>query len=166
MFLPHRAEMLIARIVAIRLGAVSLPLFTASGLRPLNIACAIRAVVPDAGGLGRVACVGPGITQASPAAPVDMSAEDPTMMIHTSGTTGAPERVLHAHRFLFGDPPAVVGFPRFGDVGWTPADGAWFGGLMDLPMPCLWFGAPLVSKQFVKIEAEAEAAWRLMAGQG
>jgi acetyl-CoA synthetase len=56
------------------------------------------------------------------------------------------------------------GFPREGDIGWTPADWAWIGGLMDMAMPCLYYGVPLVSRRFRKFEPEA--AWRLVAEHG
>jgi acetyl-CoA synthetase len=49
-------------------------------------------------------------------------------------------------------------------VGWTPADWAWIGGLMDLAMPCLYHGVPLVARRFAKFDP-AEA-WRLMADEG
>lgn len=97
--------------------------------------------------------------------PVDTAADDPAAMIYTSGTTGQPKGVLHAHRFLLGHLPAVElfleGFPQPGDVGWTPADWAWIGGLMDLAMPCLWAGVPLVSHRMRKFDPDA--AFRLIA---
>jgi len=97
--------------------------------------------------------------------PVATRADDPAAMIYTSGTTGDPKGVLHAHRFLFGHLPCVElsqsRFPRAGDVGWTPADWAWIGGLMDMAMPCLYYGVPLVSHRFAKFDPEA--ALRLMA---
>ena len=101
-------------------------------------------------------------------AAVDPAAEDPAVMIYTSGTTGDPKGVLHAHRFLYGHLPclelAYGGFPRPGDVGWTPADWAWIGGLMDMALPCLFYGVPLVSHRFAKFDPAA--AYALMAGEG
>jgi acetyl-CoA synthetase len=100
--------------------------------------------------------------------PVETAAEDPAMMIYTSGTTGDPKGVLHAHRFLFGHLPCVEIsqglFPRPGDVGWTPADWAWIGGLMDMAIPCLYYGIPLVSHRFAKFDPEA--AFGLMIREG
>jgi acetyl-CoA synthetase len=81
----------------------------------------------------------------------------PAMMIYTSGTTGAPKGALHAHRFLLGHLPNVEishnGLGQESDKGWTPADWAWIGGLMDLAMPCLYYGVPLVAMRFVKFDA-------------
>lgn len=97
--------------------------------------------------------------------PEPVGAEDPAVLIYTSGTTGPPKGALHAHRFLIGHLPSVEmhleRFPQSGDVGWTPADWAWIGGLMDLAMPCLYFGVPLVAKRMRKFDPDA--AFRLMA---
>ncbi len=90
--------------------------------------------------------------------PVVTCAEDPAMLIYTSGTTGDPKGALHAHRFLFGHLPSVEmhleRFPQSGDVAWTPADWAWIGGLMDLAMPALYFGVPLVSCRMRKFDPD------------
>ena len=100
--------------------------------------------------------------------PVAVGAEDPAVLIYTSGTTGAPKGALHAHRFLIGHLPSVElqheFLPEPGDVGWTPADWAWIGGLMDLAMPCLYHGVPLVSHRAGKFDPEA--AYRLIRDQG
>jgi acetyl-CoA synthetase len=96
--------------------------------------------------------------------PEPVGAEDPAVLIYTSGTTGSPKGALHAHRFLIGHLPSVElqheFFPQPGDVGWTPADWAWIGGLMDLAMPCLYHGVPLVSHRMRKFDPEA--AFRLI----
>jgi acetyl-CoA synthetase len=80
--------------------------------------------------------------------------ETPAVLIYTSGTTGDPKGVLHGHGFLYGHLPAIElhheGFPQEGDCGWTPADWAWIGGLMDLAMPCLFYGVPLISRRMRK----------------
>ncbi len=90
---------------------------------------------------------------------VNTLAEDPAVLIYTSGTTGPPKGVLHAHRFLIGHLPSIEchheGFPRPHDIGWTPADWAWIGGLMDMAMPCLYYGVPLVSHRMRKFDPGA-----------
>lgn len=104
---------------------------------------------------------------AEPAAPQDWpaiaSADMPAMMIYTSGTTGAPKGALHAHRFLLGHLPNIEishnGLGQPGDKGWTPADWAWIGGLMDLALPCLYYGVPLVAMRFVKFDAKQAFAF-------
>lgn len=94
-------------------------------------------------------------------------AEDPALMIYTSGTTGPAKGVLHAHRFLIGHLPSMEltheGFPQAGDCGWTPADWAWIGGLMDLAMPCLYYGVPLVARRMRRFDPEE--AYALIVGQ-
>lgn len=91
--------------------------------------------------------------------------DEPAMMIYTSGTTGPPKGVLHAHRLLIGHLPNIEishnGFPKTGDRSWTPADWAWIGGLMDMAMPSLYYGVPLVSLRMAKFEAGA--AWQFVA---
>ena len=90
--------------------------------------------------------------------PVATAAEDPAVLIYTSGTTGAPKGALQAHRFLLGHLPSVElhhgFFPQPGDVGWTPADWAWIGGLMDMAMPCLHYGVPLVGRRMRRFDPD------------
>ncbi len=179
--LPQRAEVMVAHFAAMRLGAVSLPLFALFGPEALDYRLrdsGAVAVIGDGAGLAKLDGLDlpdltlridvddwAGLLDGSPAEAVETGADDPAMMIYTSGTTGTPKGVLHAHRFLFGHLPcvetALEGFPQPGDVAWTPADWAWIGGLMDLAMPALWFGVPLVAKRFAKFDAAD--AWALMA---
>lgn len=101
-------------------------------------------------------------------APRSVRAEDPAVLIYTSGTTGPPKGALHAHRFLIGHLPCVElsleRFPQPGDVGWSPADWAWIGALMDLAMPCLYHGVRLVARRMRKFDAHA--AWDLIVQEG
>jgi acetyl-CoA synthetase len=96
---------------------------------------------------------------------VDTHADDPAMLIYTSGTTGAPKGALHAHRVLIGHLPGVEVphrfFPQPGDCQWTPADWAWAGGLLDVLLPSLYHGVPVVAKRLEKFDPEA--AFELMA---
>ncbi|RAH99745.1 AMP-dependent synthetase [Acuticoccus sediminis] len=99
--------------------------------------------------------------------PVDTLADDPAVLIYTSGTTGDPKGALHAHRVLLGHLPGVEVshnlMPEDGDRFWTPADWAWIGGLLDVLMPALHHGIPVVACRFEKFTGEA--ALRLMAAQ-
>ncbi|MBP6563852.1 MAG: AMP-binding protein [Neisseriaceae bacterium] len=85
-------------------------------------------------------------------------AEDPALIIYTSGTTGHPKGALHAQRILLGHLPGVrashEGFPQPGDLTWTPADWAWIGGLLDLLLPSLYHGVPVVAYRAEKFNAE------------
>ena len=90
------------------------------------------------------------------------------MMIYTSGTTGPPKGALHAHRVLLGHLPGVElphdFFPQPGDLFWTPADWAWAGGLLDVLLPSLHHGVPVVARRFDKFDPEE--AFALMARTG
>ncbi len=86
----------------------------------------------------------------------DTSREDPALMIYTSGTTGLAKGALHAHRVLPGHLPGVQWphefFPQPGDLMWTPADWAWAGGLLNILLPSLFFGAPVVAHRAQRFE--------------
>ncbi|MDG4649937.1 AMP-binding protein [Roseibacterium sp. SDUM158017] len=193
--MAQHPAVLVAHLAAMKLGAVSVPLFTLFGEDALRYRLrdsGARAVIVAADTLDRVMALGPDLPElrlvvttgiatppvlafddilATPASgfrPVQTDAEDPAVMIYTSGTTGDPKGVLHAHRFLYGHLPCLelsLGwFPQEGDVGWTPADWAWIGGLMDMALPCLFYGVPLVSHRFAKFDPDA--ALRLIADEG
>lgn len=127
----------------------------------------IRASLPA---LGLVLCSDPDVpgTRYLPAAlagqhedfePVRTRADDPALIIYTSGTTGLPKGALHAHRVLLGHLPGVEMshdlFPQPGDRIWTPADWAWIGGLLDVLMPALHHGVPVIARRFPKFTGEA-----------
>ena len=48
-------------------------------------------------------------------------------------------------------------FPQPGDLAWTPADWAWAGGLLNLLLPSLYFGVPVVSGRFEKFDPRGSA---------
>jgi acetyl-CoA synthetase len=85
---------------------------------------------------------------ASSFTPVETDAEDPALLIYTSGTTGPPKGALKPHRVMIGNLPGFMyshdGFPREGDLFWSPADWAWTGGLMDALLPTMYFGWPIL----------------------
>jgi acetyl-CoA synthetase len=97
--------------------------------------------------------------------PEDTAADDPALMIFTSGTTGQPKGALHAHRVLLGHMPGIElphnFFPQPGDRFWTPADWAWAGGLLDCLLPSLRCGVPVVARKFDKFDPDE--AFALMA---
>jgi acetyl-CoA synthetase len=90
--------------------------------------------------------------------PVDTAPDDPAMMIYTSGTTGQPKGALHGHRVLLGHLPGAelphYPLPQSGDLFWTPADWAWAGGLLDVLLPSLHHGVPVVARKFDKFDPE------------
>jgi acetyl-CoA synthetase len=97
--------------------------------------------------------------------PVDTAADEPALMIYTSGTTGPAKGALHGHRVLLGHLPGVQMphefLPQPGDRLWTPADWAWAGGLLNILLPGLHFGVPVVARKTEKFDPEE--AFRLMA---
>ena len=92
-------------------------------------------------------------------------AEDRAMIIFTSGTEGPPKGAVHAHRVLLGHLPGVEMpqnfLPQPGDRYWTPADWSWIGGLLDVMLPGLYLGIPVVARRFSKFDPEQ--AFDLMA---
>jgi acetyl-CoA synthetase len=90
---------------------------------------------------------------------VETAPDDPALMIFTSGTTGPPKGALHGHRVLLGHLPGVQMhhefLPQQGDLLWTPADWAWAGGLLNVLLPGLCLGVPVVSARFDKFDPEA-----------
>lgn len=96
---------------------------------------------------------------------IDTAVDDPALMIFTSGTTGPPKGALHAHRVLIGHIPGVQThhefLPQPGDRLWTPADWAWAGGLLNVLMPGLLLGVPVVATPAQKFDPDL--AYRIMA---
>ena len=90
---------------------------------------------------------------------VPTKADDPAVIIYTSGTTGKPKGALHAHKVLLGHLPGVEmshgGRIEPNDLFWTPADWAWIGGLLDVLLPALHHGVPVVAHRFPKFDAAA-----------
>jgi len=89
--------------------------------------------------------------------PKKTKSEHPALLIYTSGTTGNPKGALHAHRVLLGHLPGVELSHNFlpveGDRFWTPADWAWIGGLLDVLLPSLHHGTPVVAHRAHKFDA-------------
>jgi acetyl-CoA synthetase len=192
--LPQSPETAYAHIAAFKMGAISIPLFTLFGADALEHRlrdAAATAIVTNAEGAAKLNAIRdrlPALThlfsidpvpgaidfhaklaeQSGDYEPKRTRAGDPALIIYTSGTTGLPKGALHAHRVLLGHLPGVEMafdlFPKPGDVIWTPADWAWIGGLLDVLMPALHHGVPVVARRFAKFTGEA--AFELIAAQG
>jgi acetyl-CoA synthetase len=182
---PQRLETALAHVATYKAGAIAVPLFSLFGLDALRHRLAdsgARFLIADAEGTEKVAAIraelpalehvvhldASGGLEAQTAAfsdafeAVRTRADDPALIIYTSGTTGPSKGALHAHRVLLGHLPGVEmshdGFPQPGDCMWTPADWAWIGGLLDVLLPALHHGVPVVARRFAKFEAAAAFA--------
>jgi len=184
--LPQCPEALVVHLAAYRLGAVALPLFTLFGPDAIEYRLndsGAKAVVSNAEGIEKLLMLRDRLVArplligiedrldgsvlgfsslieaaASDHVRVETSAEDPAIIVYTSGTTGNPKGVLYAHRTLLGHLPGVEFphdfFPQPGDRMWTPADWAWAGGLMDVLLPSLFHGIPVLAKRLRKFDPE------------
>ena len=192
LIVPQRPETVVAHLAVNQLGAVAVPLSFLFGPEALsyrlvnseakvafvdpsslpNLA-AIREVCPNVAHIvgvagAREAWTTPYETLMESASsrftPVATRADDPALLVYTSGTTGPPKGALMPQQCLLGNLPGFVhshdGYPRDGDVFWSPADWAWTGGLMDALLPSLYFGKPIVG---YRGRFEPERALALMA---
>lgn len=107
-------------------------------------------------------------TSADGFTPVATDRDDPALLMYTSGSTGMPKGMLHAHRVIHAYQPTVSMFYDLeltdpGLVFWSPADWAWVGGLLDLLLPAWMAGQTVVASQH---RFDAERAFDLMERHG
>jgi acetyl-CoA synthetase len=189
--LPQGPTVAIGHIAIYKLGAVALPLAMLFGVDAIAYRLkdsGARVLITNAQGLAKLAGTdavagvdlvlstdgaGDGAEDfhaalaraASVLTPVDTAADDPALMVYTSGTTGPPKGALHAHRVLLGHLPGIEFphefLPQPGDRLWTPADWAWAGGLLNVLLPGLHYGVSVVAQKFEKFDPEQ--AFALMA---
>jgi acetyl-CoA synthetase len=188
--LPQSPAVAVSHIAIYKLGAVALPLAMLFGVEAIAYRLAdsgARALITNAQGLAKLAgSRADGLDlvlsldgaadgaedfhallarAASDFTPVATVADDPALMVYTSGTTGPPKGALHAHRVLLGHLPGIEVphefLPQPGDRFWTPADWAWAGGLLNVLLPALHYGVPVVAHKFEKFDPER--AYALMA---
>jgi acetyl-CoA synthetase len=193
--LPQMPEVPAAHLAIYKLGGIALPLAMLFGIDALSYRLnnsGAKAIVTNMDGLAKLSGIQAdlpalalvlstdgavdgaidfhaSLTRASTDfSPVDTSADDPAMMVYTSGTTGPPKGALHGHRVLLGHLPGIEThhefLPQPGDRMWTPADWAWAGGLLNILLPGLHYGVPVVARRFERFDPEQ--AYALMASVG
>jgi acetyl-CoA synthetase len=193
LMLPQGFETVIAHVAIYKLGAIAVPLALLFGVEAVEhrlSASGARVLVTTPDGCDKVSAISErlsdlkavvvtgdsdiadavrydGLENGHSDAPVAVRtrADDPALMIFTSGTTGPPKGALHGHRVLIGHIPGVQThhefMPQPGDKFWTPADWAWAGGLLNVLLPGLLLGVPVVSSRAQKFDPEL--AYRIMA---
>ncbi|MCU0829988.1 MAG: AMP-binding protein [Rhizobiaceae bacterium] len=186
--LPQGLDTLVAHLATYKIGAVAVPLAALFGPEALAFRLAFsgaRAVITSAHGAERLAQITrPAAletvirTDAPDGEALHMGAmiaafrgefraeptlaDDPALMIFTSGTTGAPKAALHGHRVVPGHLPGLQThhefMPQPRDMMWTPADWAWAGGLLNALLPSLILGVPVVAGPFERFDPERAMA--------
>ena len=95
------------------------------------------------------------------------SAEDPVLLMYTSGTTGNPKGVLHVARYVLGHNGIDYSYNylRDGDLYYSPADWAWAGGLLDGLLAIWPYGIPVLAYRS-KARFDPDVAFRLLEKYG
>jgi acetyl-CoA synthetase len=191
--LPQGLDVAVSHIAIYKLAAIALPLAMLFGVDAISYRLqnsGARVLITNAQGLAKLAGTRDAMPElllsvdgaddkalgfhetlacaSSTFTPEATSADDPALMVYTSGTTGQPKGALHAHRVLIGHQPGIEMphefFPQPGDRMWTPADWAWAGGLLNLLLPGLLYGVPVVARRFERFDPEE--AFAVMARTG
>jgi len=139
----NRPEWVLSLLACWRMGAVALPCSTQ--LRRQDLALRVAAADPklSVGEDGLLAELPDGVAtmtmgevaaaldedrpQETPAAIEPMEAEDPALIVFTSGTTGEPRGVVHAYRYLLGQQSQAEHWfgSRKGELAWCTTATGW-----------------------------------------
>ena len=186
--LPQCPETAICHVGAHKMGAISLPLFTLFGEDALQYRLSnsgAKVIVTDKDNLPKIESIRdklpelrhvivtgrsrrgggadlafwPALNRASSRyRNKKTKADDPCLLVYTSGTTGPPKGALHAHRTMIAHMPSMEFYHQFmpqeRDLFWSPADWAWIGGLMDNLMPAWFHGIPVLAYRARKFDPE------------
>jgi acetyl-CoA synthetase len=139
----NRIEWVLTLLACWRMGAVALPCNTQLRRQDLELRVAAsnpKLCVGEEGLLEELPDGVPAMTMAEIAAVLDedlpqeapaaiepMEAEDPALIVFTSGTTGEPRGVVHAYRYLFGQRIQAEHWfgSRKGDLAWCTTATGW-----------------------------------------
>jgi acyl-coenzyme A synthetase/AMP-(fatty) acid ligase len=136
----NRPEWVYAMVACFRLGAVALP--CTEQLRPADLRDRIEATAPrlvvaderDSGTVTDAGFEGPllalpdeGLFEAEPAPAAELAADDPALIVFTSGTAGTPKPIRHGQRYLTGQRTQAEHWyaAREGDLCWCTAASGW-----------------------------------------
>lgn len=174
----QKIECLVGHLATWKLGAVSVPLSLRFGPDALEYRLndsdvtafiaddasleALREIKADCASLDTVLTIGDSPAggdevpfwdaleqQLTEVEPVSTDADEPAITMYTSGTTGLPKGVVHAHRSLLGILPLHVTTLRnmelqADDVLYTPGEWSWVGPLYGFVLAGLYDGTTLV----------------------
>jgi acyl-coenzyme A synthetase/AMP-(fatty) acid ligase len=139
----NRVEWVLSLLACWRMGAVALPCSTQLRRGDLELRVAAAAPKLCLGEEGLLAELPDGVPvmtmgdvadsldedrpQETPAAIADLEAEDPALVVFTSGTTGEPRAALHAQRYLTGQRAQAEHWlgAREGDLVWCTTATGW-----------------------------------------
>ncbi len=192
--LSQGPEALVTHFALLKIGAISVPIFTLMGTDAIAYRladCGARGVVCDEEQLDKLMSLRGDLpemevvwTNGRAVAPVrafwdDIASaqplrnfvatgsNDPAFILYTSGSTGPAKGVVHAHKVLQGHLPGVeLHHPNFPQ----PGDLGWtpadwsWIGSLFGVLPCLWYGVSVVSHRLPRFDPEI--AWQLILRQG
>jgi len=136
----NRPEWVEAMVACFRIGAVVLPCNEQLRARDLRLRLMVAApalIVADERNLPELEAAGPDcpvlaipdetLYDAVAAPAIDLAAEDPCLIVFTSGTSGEPKAAVHVQRYLPGQRVQAEHWfgPRPGELAWCTAASGW-----------------------------------------